>query len=53
LLLQEGVRCPADAAAWPTRPIGFGECMVVEQDFGADAGQAAASPQAGAGVLGR
>ncbi|MDM0119180.1 histidine phosphatase family protein [Variovorax arabinosiphilus] len=29
-LLQQGVRCPADAGAWPRRPIGFGEWVTVE-----------------------
>jgi alpha-ribazole phosphatase len=30
LLLQQGVRCPADAGEWPRQPIGFGEWLTVE-----------------------
>jgi alpha-ribazole phosphatase len=59
MLLHEGVRCPADAAAWPARPIAFGEWLVFERpadadaDAGAGLGELAAPPQAGGGVLGR
>lgn len=30
LLLQQGIRCPVDAAAWPRRSIAFGEWLCIE-----------------------